>query len=414
MKRSANITTTQDASAGALADGHAYPVNSKSQGKRVRVDTNSVRPFPPTPSSPNNHNEDGGDVTTKPSTEPKYHREPSSWENPTPTEKAYKNSDFLNSSHARPLRILAEYEETMQRLSANGIKATVQFFGSARSKDREQYEDAKAKLEARLRAAAPNSAEHAEAAAALEKNASLEWMIEYMEKTRELARRLTAWSMNSRLSREAQQSGVSRNKSKDRLDKLIAEDDDGSLAGGLRAEEKKKPPYKYPPHATDGGSSKGYSSHAGLYVCTGGAGGFMEAANRGAAEVPGGRSIGMGISLPFEKGLNPYVSDELAFEFHYFFTRKFAMAYHMQALVVAPGGFGTCDEMFEIMTLKQTGKMQKNLPIVLLGKAHWLKVIDWKAFEESGTIAKKDVDELLFTDDVDEAFEYITERLTMD
>ena len=121
----------------------------------------------------------------------------------------------------------------------------------------------------------------------------------------------------------------------------------------------------------------------------------------------------MGITLPFEKGLNPYVSDELAFEFHYFFTRKFAMAFHMQALVVAPGGFGTCDEMFEIMTLKQTGKMQKNLPIVLLGKAHWLKVIDWKAFAESGTIAQKDVDELLFTDDVDEAFEFITERLIM-
>ena len=96
-----------------------------------------------------------------------------------------------------------------------------------------------------------------------------------------------------------------------------------------------------------------------------------------------------------------------------FFTRKLCMAFHMQALVVAPGGFGTCDEMFEMMTLKQTGKMQKNLPIVLLGKSHWLKVIDWKAFEESGTIAKKDVDELLFTDDVDEAFEYITERLTM-
>jgi len=87
------------------------------------------------------------------------------------------------------------------------------------------------------------------------------------------------------------------------------------------------------------------------------------------------------------------------------------MAFHMQALVVAPGGFGTCDEMFEIMTLKQTGKMQRDLPIVLLGKSHWEKVINWDAFKESGTIAGRDVDELLFTDSVDEAFEYITSRL---
>jgi len=87
------------------------------------------------------------------------------------------------------------------------------------------------------------------------------------------------------------------------------------------------------------------------------------------------------------------------------------MAFHMQALVVAPGGFGTCDEMFEMMTLKQTGKMQTALPIVLLGTDYWKKVINWDAFKQSGTINGRDVDELLFTDDVDEAFEYITERL---
>ena len=124
-----------------------------------------------------------------------------------------------------------------------------------------------------------------------------------------------------------------------------------------------------------------------VYVCTGGGPGFMEAANRGAADVPGGKSIGMGITLPFEEGLNPYVTPELAFEYHYFFTRKFWMAFHMQvcarltlptlhalslltsavgfaqALVVAPGGFGTCDELFELLTLKQTGKIQRSLPV---------------------------------------------------
>ena len=103
----------------------------------------------------------------------------------------------------------------------------------------------------------------------------------------------------------------------------------------------------------EGLGKKGYG------IISGGGPGIMEAANRGAADVPGGRSIGMGISLPFESGLNPYVTPELAFEYHYFFTRKLCMAFHMQALVVAPGGFGTCDEMFEMMTLKQTGKMQR-------------------------------------------------------
>merc|ERR1711965_1192809 len=123
------------------------------------------------------------------------------------TEKAYKNPDFLNSSHVRPLRILAEYEETMQRLAANGIKATVQLFGSARSKDREQWEAAQAKAEAELRDAEPGTPQHAAAEAALKRNAALEWMIPYMDKTRELARRLTLWSINSHLGHSATQNG---------------------------------------------------------------------------------------------------------------------------------------------------------------------------------------------------------------
>lgn len=225
--------------------------------------------------------------------------------------------------------------------------------------------------------------------------------------------------MGSRLSRSASISGVSRGKS---LAALAEQDSDGTddrgcnspTQHGSNAFTKEGPGvgpgsgFKYLPHATDiePGATKG-----GLVVCTGGAGGFMEAANRGAADVPGGRSIGMGISLPFESGLNPYVTPELAFEYHYFFTRKLCMAFHMQALVVAPGGFGTCDEMFEMMTLKQTGKMQSNLPIVLLGRAYWKRVINWNAFYEAGTIKRDDVDSLFFTDDVDEAFNYITQRL---
>jgi len=337
------------------------------------------------------------------------HREPTSYEmQPVPTVKAYKNSTFLNSPHARSFRFCMEYEETMQRLAANNIKATVQFFGSARALDRLQYDKKHAALTAAL--AMPESSEALTAAVALKKLEAMEWMIEYLEKTRELARRLTEWSMRSRLSRDAACiNGVSRSKSIAELDEL--DDEDSSSATKSLSEEKRASSFTYLPHATDSRSNADSDLRGGLFVCTGGAGGFMEAANRGAADVPGGRSIGMGISLPFETGLNPFVSPELAFEYHYFFTRKLCMAFHMQALVVAPGGFGTCDEMFEMMTLKQTGKMQAAMPIVLLGKDYWKRVINWEAFDEAGVINARDVDELLFTDSVDEAFDHIIKAI---
>jgi len=360
------------------------PVNSdeKSRVKRLKVDA---------------HAKGDGDDLPKAPKGWIPHRDPTEYKMPpTPTVKAYRNSEFLNSSHCRSLRMMVEYEETMQRLAANGIQATVQFFGSARSLNREQYDEAYSKQHRALLASAPGSPEAVAATAALKKVESLEWMIEYMDKTRELARMLTEWSMKSRLSSNATLNGVSRSKSAGRLDKAVDDEDDDRT-------------FRYLPHATDTRANS--NARGGLYVCTGGAGGFMEAANRGAADVPGGRSIGMGISLPFETGLNPYVSEELAFEYHYFFTRKLCMAFHMQALVVAPGGFGTCDEMFEMMTLKQTGKMQHNMPIVLLGKSYWKDVINWDAFKGSGTINGRDVDELLFTDDVHEAFDFITSHL---
>ncbi|CAM9557800.1 unnamed protein product [Ectocarpus sp. 6 AP-2014] len=155
---------------------------------------------------------------------------------------------------------------------------------------------------------------------------------------------------------------------------------------------------------------KGRDQH--LVVCTGGGPGFMEAANKGASRVEGARNMGMGITLPFEEGkqwpfLSVYVTEELAFEFHYFFTRKFWMLYHCQALVVAPGGFGTLDELFEVLTLKQTGKVQKTLPVILFGKDYWEKIINWQALVEFGTIAQEDVDSLFFTDDPQEALDYL-------
>ena len=161
----------------------------------------------------------------------------------------------------------------------------------------------------------------------------------------QLARRLTAWSLSSRLSSSASITGVSRGKSKDKAP---------AANRGKNPQVARASPgqgFKYLPHATEMESNL---SKGELVVCTGGAGGFMEAANRGAADVPGGRSIGMGISLPFESGLNPYVTPELAFEYHYFFTRKLCMAFHMQALVVAPHVLDTTSCMVHISPAAQS------------------------------------------------------------
>jgi len=148
-----------------------------------------------------------------------------------------------------------------------------------------------------------------------------------------------------------------------------------------------------------------------LLICTGGGGGLMEAANKGAAQVSGAKSIGMGISLPFSPGVNPYVTPELGFEFHYFFTRKYWMIYPCRALIVPPGGFATLDALFELLTLKQTGKIKVDIPVVMFGKSYWNKLINFGALVKFGTIAQRDYDSLHFTDDVDDAFQYVTTRL---
>lgn len=144
-------------------------------------------------------------------------------------------------------------------------------------------------------------------------------------------------------------------------------------------------------------------------VSTGGGPGMMEAANSGASKA-GADTVGFGISLPFEAGLNPSVSAGLAFEFHYFFTRKFLMMQTCRALVVAPGGFGTCDELFEALTLIQTGK-QPDMPIVMFGKNYWSKIINWEMMVECGTISATDMDRLFMTDSVEDACKHIVEFL---
>src|SRR4051812_43283554 len=145
-------------------------------------------------------------------------------------------------------------------------------------------------------------------------------------------------------------------------------------------------------------------------VTSGGGPGIMEAANRGAHEA-GGKTIGLNIRLPFEQGANPYITEGLHFEFHYFFMRKFWFAYMAKALVVFPGGFGTLDELFEILTLVQTDKLTKKMEVVLYGREYWEQVLDLKPMAEWGAIAEKDLELLHYADAPGEAFECLRDHL---
>jgi uncharacterized protein (TIGR00730 family) len=146
-------------------------------------------------------------------------------------------------------------------------------------------------------------------------------------------------------------------------------------------------------------------------VCTGGGPGIMEAANRGASEAKG-LNVGLTISIPVEEFDNRYVTRELSFHFHYFFMRKFWFAYLAKALLVFPGGFGTLDELFEILTLRQTRKMKKHLTVILFGTQYWDEVIDFEALVRHGAIDREDLQLFHRTDSVDEAYEITTRELT--
>ena len=146
-------------------------------------------------------------------------------------------------------------------------------------------------------------------------------------------------------------------------------------------------------------------------VCTGGGPGIMEAANRGASEAKG-MTVGLGISLPHEQHDNPWLTRELGFHFHYFFMRKFWFAYLAKAVIVFPGGFGTLDELMEVVTLVQTGKMTKPMPIVLFGSDYWNEVINFDALVKHGTIGAEDLKLMKRTDSVDEAFKLVVRELT--
>lgn len=292
----------------------------------------------------------------------------------TPTVKSYRNMEFLNSYSGRMIRILCEFEEPKQRLQQHFIRTTVLFFGSARSMTQAQYDSTVQDIHSKL-AAATEDCTKASLQNELTRLKKTQWMCKWVDMVENMARMVAEFS-------QKEQDIINRSfRHIPDYFRLTPEDGSESLDD----------------------LQKRFHD---LVVTTGGGPGFMEAANHGAASVPGAVTMGMGISLPFEKGLNPHVTKGLAFEFHYFFTRKFWMMYSCRAIVVAPGGFGTLDELFELLTLKQTKKIP-SLPVVLLDKEFWRTVVNWQALADYGVISQEEIDSLLFTDTAEEAVEHI-------
>ncbi|MEN9355699.1 MAG: hypothetical protein RL318_3024 [Fibrobacterota bacterium] len=250
--------------------------------------------------------------------------------------KAYENSEFLHSSQAREIRILAEFSEPRYRLKRHGVEGTIVFFGSARTLS---VADAKANLE-RVEREGGNPAQ-------LRKAKGLVKVAPYYDDARELSRRLSLWSKEG--------------------------------------------------------------SH-GLTLCSGGGHGIMGACNQGAHDA-GAPSVGFNISLPYEQSANEWITPELGFQFHYFFLRKFWFVNSARAIVVFPGGFGTLDEFMEVLTLVQTHKLERPLPIILYGREYWKKVIDLDAFADFAMIDADDVNLWHWSDSVDDAFEHLTTAL---
>jgi uncharacterized protein (TIGR00730 family) len=266
---------------------------------------------------------------------------------------AYENQDFLNSPDGRVFRILAEYQEPMTRFRRERVQDTVVFFGSARFR---ALDVASHELELldNTGSAKPAPAEEQPARRdEVERGEASEQKLRLAEAAVEMARYY---------------------------------EDARALAGLVSKWAMTLPGRRH------------------RYVITSGGGpGIMEAANRGAYEA-GAKTIGLNIKLPFEQMPNPYITPALNFEFHYFFMRKFWFAYLAKALVVFPGGFGTLDEMFELLTLAQTEKLAKKITVLIYGSSYWKNVINLDMLAEKGAIAMKDKDLFQYADTPEEAF----------
>jgi uncharacterized protein (TIGR00730 family) len=285
----------------------------------------------------------------------------SSPELPEQSPLAYENPEFLNSPDGRMLRIMAEYQEPMARFRRERIQDTVVFFGSARFRalDVANHE---LELLANTGSAQP-APEHEQPARAKE--------IESGE----------ASTLKLKLAEAA-------------VEMAHYYEDARKLAGMVASWSKTLPGRRHR-----------------FVVTSGGGPGIMEAANRGAFEV-GAKTIGLNIQLPFEQHPNPYITPGLSFDFHYFFMRKYWFAYLAKALVVFPGGFGTLDEMFELLTLAQTKKLAKNMTVVIYGSSYWKNVINLELLAEKGAIAVGDLDLFQFADTPEEAFRLLKNGLT--
>jgi len=282
---------------------------------------------------------------------------------------AYENPDFLNSADGRLVRIISEYLEPTARFRRERIQDTVVFFGSARfigldaataelqlleNTGSEELAPADEQPSASVIASLNATGEApAPVASDLQRSRALAAveMARYYEDARELGGMVAKWA--------------------------------NSLPGRRHR----------------------------FVVTSGGGPGIMEAANRGAFEA-GCKTIGLNIKLPFEQRPNPYLTPALNFEFHYFFMRKYWFAYLAKALVVFPGGFGTLDEMFELLTLAQTKKLAKQITVVIYGSDYWKNIINLEAMAEKGAISVKDLDLFQFADSPQQAFEIIKEGLT--
>ncbi len=256
-------------------------------------------------------------------------------------QKAYENSEFINSVNARPLRILAEFLEPEYRFKKNNIVDTIVFFGSARLRSLKEAKKLLKEFKKTHNVNSRNYKKRLKELQTLVKNSR------YYEDAVKLSEKLTNWSMH------------------------------------LPTNEEKR-----------------------FIICSGGGPGIMEAANKGAKKA-GGYSIGLNISIPYEQFVNKYVKKELAFEFHYFFMRKFWFAYLAKALIIFPGGFGTLDEFMEILTLIQTGKIKKEMKVIIYDKNYWNNIINFQALLDNGMINKKDLKLVDFCSSVDEMFEKI-------
>jgi uncharacterized protein (TIGR00730 family) len=257
----------------------------------------------------------------------------------------HRDPKFLESTPARPLRILAEYLHPLVQLKKEGIGDTIVMFGSARIESHETAQSRLTKLK-KVSAAKLPTAERAKRRVLLRDAKSALEMSRYYEEARELSHRITSWA----------------------------------LTLGPRPRR--------------------------FVICSGGGPGIMEAANRGAMEA-GGKTIGLSIELPHEQFANAYISPELSFNFHYFFMRKLWFAQIAKALIVFPGGFGTMDELWEMMTLLQTGKLPKHNLILIYGRKYWDEVLNFRAMVRWGMISEDEYKMLEFADTVDEAFEHI-------